>query len=726
MPLTTRPNSLSTSIDLTIDSKIENQDEIVALENNKNPDNPTQEEINLNSLVAFIQDKFERAKNKRFTDEQRWLQSFRNYRGEYGPDVQFTETEKSRAFIKITKTKVLAAYAQIIDILFSGAKFPIGVEPTKVPLGLSDAVHFDPKEPEGDKSAESAPQRSATIARPGIEETIKNLGPLKNYLSRIPDEKIKEGPGLTPTAYTWEPAREAAKAMDATIQDQLDDSNAVKEIRHMVFEMCLFGTGLFKGPLAMSKEYPRWDSEGKYDPLFKTIAKVGYVSIWDAYPDPDAFNMQDAESFIERHRMTKTEIRSLKKRPYFREDAVDKCIDMGVNYVKEYWETEIQETQTQPESIDRFEVLEYWGIVDKEIAEECGLDIPKDMRKHDQLQVNAWICNDQILRLVLNPFTPAHIPYYACPYELSPYSFFGIGVADNMADTQLLMNGFMRMAVDNGVLSGNLIFEIDETNLVPGQDMSLYPGKIFRRQAGAPGQALFGTKYPNTTQENLALFDKARQLADESTGIPSYSHGQSGIQGVGRTAAGMSMLMGAAAQNIKAVVKNIDDYLLVPLGRALFAFNMQFNFDPKYIGEVEVVAHGTDSLMRNEVRGQKILQFMQVTSNPMDAPYTKRDYLLRELAQSLDLDPEKTVNDPREAGIQAEVMAKMHAAMGPAAPQPGTQAPNPSGAPSPQDPTGNGGGNIAPGQAPNPGMPGNTGAGGGDNGGNTSGQPQNG
>jgi hypothetical protein len=158
-----------------------------------------------------------------------------------------------------------------------------------------------------------------------------------------------------------------------------------------------------------------------------------------------------------------------------------------------------------------------------------------------------------------------------------------------MEDTQLLMNGFMRMAVDNGALSGNLLIEIDETNLVPGQDLSVYPGKVFRRQAGAPGQAIFGTKFPNVSNELLMMFDKARQLSDESTGIPSYSHGSTGIMGVGRTASGMSMLMGAAAQNIKAVVRNIDDYLLAPLGKALFAFNMQFNFDKEFTnGDLEV------------------------------------------------------------------------------------------------------------------------------------------
>ena len=83
-----------------------------------------------------------------------------------------------------------------------------------------------------------------------------------------------------------------------------------------------------------------------------------------------------------------------------------------------------------------------------------------------------------------------------------------------MDDTQTLMNGFMRMAVDNAVLSGNLIVEVDETNLVPGQDLSLYPGKVFRRQGGAPGQAIFGTKFPNVSSENMMLFDKARVLAN--------------------------------------------------------------------------------------------------------------------------------------------------------------------------------------------------------------------
>ena len=90
------------------------------------------------------------------------------------------------------------------------------------------------------------------------------------------------------------------------------------------------------------------------------------------------------------------------------------------------------------------------------------------------------------------------------------------------------------------------------------------------------------------------MFDRFRQLADEATGIPSYSHGATGIQSTTRTAAGMSMLMGAAALSIKTVIKNIDDYLLKPLGESLFHWNMQFNDEAPHIkGDLEIKAQGT-------------------------------------------------------------------------------------------------------------------------------------
>ena len=99
-------------------------------------------------IESFVRNKFTAAETARRYDEERWIKAYRNYRGLYGPDVQFTEAEKSRVFIKITKTKTLAAYGQIVDVLFAGNKFPISIEPTELPEGVLKDVSFDPKEPE--------------------------------------------------------------------------------------------------------------------------------------------------------------------------------------------------------------------------------------------------------------------------------------------------------------------------------------------------------------------------------------------------------------------------------------------------------------------------------------------------------------------------------------------------------------------------------------------------
>jgi hypothetical protein len=206
------------------------------------------------------------------------------------------------------------------------------------------------------------------------------------------------------------------------------------------------------------------------------------------------------------------------------------------------------------------------------------------------------------------------------------------------------------------------------------------------------------------------MFDKFRQLADEQTGIPSYSHGMTGVQSMTRTASGMSMLLGAASLNIKTVVKNLDDFLLRPLGQSYFQWNMQFfEGDLDTQGDLEIKAMGTNSLMQKEVRSQRLTMFLQTAQNPAVAPFVKMSKLISELAYSLDLDPDEILNDPEEAAIAAQIIGMQNnvgQATGseavPTDEQSGVMG-SPEGVPqSPQDlgVTGTGGGNIGTGNIP--------------------------
>ena len=664
------------------------------------------------TVVGLVQDHYTKASTARETEEKRWVQAYRNYRGLYGPDVQFTSTEKSRVFVKVTKTKVLAAYGQIVDVLFGNSKFPITVDPTTLPEGVADSVFFESNDDMRKAKEEFGAEDMQLKPGETVIDLQERLASSKSKLAPVADI-LEEGNGRTATEITIHPAMISAKKMEKKIHDQLEESNANKQLRVAAFECALFGTGVMKGPFAVDKEYPKYE-EGEYKPNIKTVPQTSSVSIWNFYPDPDASNMDEAEYVIERHKMSRTQIRALKRRPFFRKNAIDTAVNMGESYTKEWWEQAMEDDSNEAKA-ERYEVLEFWGNVDVEVLEGHDVDIPKELEDLDQVSVNIWVCNGQVLRLVMNPFTPTLIPYYAVPYEVSPYSLFGVGIAENMDDTQTLMNGFMRMAVDNAALSGNMIIEVDETNLTPGQDLSVYPGKVFRRQGGAPGQAIFGTKFPNVSNENMQMFDKARVLSDESTGFPSFAHGQTGVSGVGRTASGISMLMSAANGSIRNVVKNVDDYLLGPLAKAFFNFNMQFDYDEDIKGDLDVKARGTESLMANEVRSQRLMQFLQVVQNPVLAPFAKMDYIIREIAKSMDLDPDKLVNSMSDATVQAEMLKKWQEA-NPPEPQP--EAPGqPQGGPAGAqagDPTGAGGGTIGTGSVPTPGEPGfsaNTGQG---------------
>ena len=672
----------------------------------------------MSGLAGYIKGKYKESEDGRLSDEQRWLKAYKNYRGTSEDSEDYRKSERSKVTVKITKVKVLAAFGQLVDILFSQGKVPISVESTPMPEGVEEFVHLEtPLDQQLEQSDPYGYEGDGRELPAGATEATElELGPYEDDMAQA---NLAAGPSNMGEPQL-SPAKEAARKMEKLIHDQLLDASAVSELRKGLFEQCLLGTGIIKGPFNHTKTIHKWSSDENgryYDPEEKVVPRLSHVSCWDLYPDPSALSLEDAEYIIERHRMNRSQLRALRNRPFFDVDAIEACLTMGSSYEERYFENDLYADNDPIYNEDRFEVLEYWGVLDAAMAEEIQLDLPKNTSPLDQVQVNAWICGNQILRVVLNPFVPERLPYQVFPYEKNPYRFFGIGVPENMEDAQLLMNGHVRMAIDNLALAGNLIFEVDENMMVPGQSMDIYPGKIFRRQSGAPGTGITGIKFPSTAVENLQMYDKARQLADEETGIPSIVHGQTGVTGTGRTAAGLSMLMGSAGLGIKTVIKNIDDHLLRPLGENMFMWNMQFTEDEEAtMGDLEIKPRGTTSVMMKEVRSQRLTMLLQTVSNPMLAPFVKLPTLIKELAVAQDMEPDELVNDVNEAQIFAEILRGLNGqTTGEEAIAPGEQQPNmgaPEGVPAgadPTDPTGVGGGTIGTGTTPTAGEGGFTG-----------------
>ena len=437
------------------------------------------EEDQQNNLVGIVKARYYNAEEKRNLDERRWLRAYENYRGLYNKSVKFRDSEKSRVFVKITKTKVLAAFGQLVDVIFGTGKFPIGIEETKVPEGELDGAHLDINNMQPNIESSIPDDIGNRVDNPydvGYEGDGKTLKPgatfAKGIISSPIEQKVEsdlvEGFNPIPQVLELSPSQKTARRMEKLIHDQIEESNGSSEIRNALLESALLGTGIVKGPFNFNKKLNKWqmddNGERSYSPLEVRVPRIEFVSCWDFFPDPAATNIEECEYIVHRHKMNKSQLRQLRNMPYFDEDAIRNALMDGPNYVERDYESQLKDDARVEDTYqNNFEVLEYWGIMDAEYAREVGIELSDDIDDLDEVQINAWVCGNRLLRAVINPFTPYRLPYHAFPYERNPYNFFGIGVAENMDDSQQIMNGHARMAIDNLALSGSLIFDVYES-----------------------------------------------------------------------------------------------------------------------------------------------------------------------------------------------------------------------------------------------------------------------
>ena len=213
------------------------------------------------NLAGTIKGKFQSAENARQFDEQRWLRAYRNYRGLYGNDMQFTESEKSKVFVKITKTKVMAAYGQIIEVLFSSGKFPLGIDPTTIPEDIAEYAHVSKSQQPTEE-----PEVQSPYGFPGDGNDLEPGATFDSILGGLKKEyegaDFVEGPSKDARSEPQiNPAEISAKNMEKLVHDQLTESSATSVFRHSLFEMALLGTGIIKGPFSYDKTSHKWEKD---------------------------------------------------------------------------------------------------------------------------------------------------------------------------------------------------------------------------------------------------------------------------------------------------------------------------------------------------------------------------------------------------------------------------------------------------------------------------------
>lgn len=597
----------------------------------------SKETVSQRTLGNYVREVFEESRSARQDTEDRWLVDLRQYRGQYSPEVlERMSPNRSRAFIRLTRNKVKTVDSRLVDFLFPANGEPNwDIQPTPLPEIPQEAL--------------------STLVQIHEQQTGEQVTPdtLKVLVNDYAQRK--------------------AKAMSRHMEDQLAELNYREVLKEVIHSGNLYGTGILKGPLVtMSQE--RQYSKVKTESGAKWVQEthdvltpfMESVALWDFYPDMSATRAEDCRYMVQRHSMDKNKLVELSKRPDFDNKEIARYLkenpDGDVEQMS--YETELKEMGNRAASnisgnkaSKKYEVLEFWGYVDMEDIKRLGIDVPEKLEGQVEIATNLWVLGDKVIKATLAPLQSIVFPYYFYYYDKDETSFFGEGIASIMRDPQELINSSFRAMLDNAAIAAGPQIEANLDLLSEDEDPTeVYPFKVWLRSgdgtdATAPAVRVFGMG--SYTSEYLQLNDALEKYADEVTTIPRYMWGdQAG--GAGRTASGLSMMMGSANITIKDQVKYFDDGITKPFIAALYQWNMEFGTDEKIKGDYKIIARGTSSLIAKEVYAQSLMNFANLTNNPVDLPVVKRDKIIRGIAEALDLGDKGLVRSETEVKAQQQ------------------------------------------------------------------------
>lgn len=607
------------------------------------------QDIELANLGARLKSLYREYKDARRDIEDEWLMDLRQYNGQYEPDVIArldSQGARSKVFVGLTRTKVMAAYSRIVDLMFQASDTYFGIKPTPRPT-------IDPL-----KAMQMRQQAMQEVAAASGMPTADGMGDL--VAARMEE--------LEPMFLEAEKAiaEEAASEMTIDILDQLIEANSDQKIKSAIMEACIFGSGAIKSgtvSIDRSQSYSKVMNEaGESGYALSMIERVTpdieAVSIFDLYPDPYCTNLRDCDGLFRRHILTKRQLRDLKDLPGFDGEEIEEVI--RTQRTGDHTEETHERTRREISGINefgesrRYEVLEYWGCIDGQDLADYGVELDEDTDLTQQFDSNVWLLGGKVIKIQLNPVMGYKIPYQIFPYERSPHQFWGTGVPKMMRDSQSTMNAATRIYLDNMALSSGPMMEVNSDLLAAGEDPTdIHPWRVFLREGGDGTMPAVRFFQPVANANGLtSIIDIFRRFADETTSLPSYTHGEQ-TKSLNKTATGISMLMGAANVSLKSTIKNLDDFLVRPMIESLFHFNMQYGTNEKSKGDLKVVARGSTALIQKEVQSQRLLQFMSLLGSPEDQMLVNRPQLLKSIAESMDIDPEAFMKSEEE--INAEI-----------------------------------------------------------------------
>jgi len=649
----------------------------------------------ITSLASYLRTCWQAARQaKEQTVEQRMFASVRARRGEYEPQrlAAIREQGGSEIYMMLTSVKCRGAGSWLRDVMLgSGTDKPWTIRPTPKPTLPPDVI---------EELRQNATAQLAGV----IEATGQPLPPteLRAFLQELREEYQHR---------LYEEAKGRAELMETAMEDQLVEGGFVRALDQFIDDLTTFPAAFLKGPIVRRKPTMKWaerpGASGQFDLQIadELVLEWERVDPFMMYPSPASTGIDDGY-LIERHKMRRTDLEALIGVDGYDDGAIRMVLDAyGRGGLQEWLIVDSAKADAEGRSTSDvmnnaeglIDALQFWGSVSGTMLRDWGLSEEEVPDTAKQYNCEVWLIGSYVIKASLNYHPLGKKSYYKASYEDIPGAFWGNSVADLVRDCQDMCNSAARALANNmGIASGPMV-SVNVERVPTGEKITnIYPWKVFQTTSDPMGSTAKPVEFFQATsnaQELMLIFEKFSVLADEYSGIPRYMTGDAPTGGAGRTASGMSMLMGNANKSMKQVVGNVDVNVLTPLLERLYFHNMRYSDDETLKGDVQIVARGANSIIAKESAQVRRNEFLAATANPIDLEIVGtqgRAALLREASKGLDMDPDQVVPPPAKLRIAARI-AQFQAQMAAANPQPmaAPAAPAQGGQPTPANPTQN-------------------------------------
>lgn len=597
----------------------------------------------ITSLAAQIRRHWEAAKMAKRDIERDMLKAVRSKRGEYDPDQlqELKNQNSSEIYMMLFATKARQHKSLLVDILLgSGGDKPWAIRPTPDPSLPEDVVAGIMQQ--ATEVVMQAEQMGVPMSQGDIRQLLRD--------AKASAENI-----------LFDEARQRCKRAETKMEDFLVEGGFLDALDAFIDDLSVFKTAFIKGPVIRKAGVLKWEPQpdGTSEPVAAWENRPHWerVDPFNVYPAPWSRSVHDGY-LIERHRLSPSSLSELIGVEGYNEDAIRQVLDTHATGGLHEWlaldmeraRAEGRSTINYEQGSDLIDALQYWGSVPGKVLREWGLppaEVPDEARVYD---VEAWLIGSWVIKAVINADPLARRPYYADSFERVPGAFWGVSLYDTMCDCENMCNAAARALANNmGISSGPQVW-VNNERLPNGEDLTaMYPWKIWQTTSDPMGStaAPIGFFQPNSNAaELMGVFEKFSSLADEVTGIPRYMTGDGMAGGAGRTASGMSMMIGNAGKTVKKSLSSIDMHIIEPILRGLYEYQMRYVGDPDIKGDLQIVARGALSLVAKDAAQVRRNEFLQATANPIDMQIIGLDgraALLREAVKTLDMNSDDVI-----------------------------------------------------------------------------------